>query len=121
MYIFVYGTLKRGDPNHQRLKGSEYVCTTRTKESYAMLDLGPFPGVLKAECSPQLQASPIHGEVYHINSQTLEALDSYEGEWYFREEVQLEGRFTALMYFLRQLPVGNYTVIPDGNWTKQEQ
>lgn len=113
MYIFVYGTLKRGDPNHQFLNSSEFICTTRTMKKYTMLNLGPFPGVLKNESA---STSSIQGEVYDITAQTLETLDSYEGDWYFREEVELEAGITALMYFLRKIPAVNYDIIRDGNW-----
>lgn len=116
MYIFVYGTLKKGDPNHFRLNGSEYICTTRTAERYTMLDLGAFPGVIKDEI--EHTASFINGEVYSITPQTLENLDCYEGEWYFREEVKLDNGTMALMYFLRKIPPVDYEIIPDGNWAK---
>jgi gamma-glutamylcyclotransferase (GGCT)/AIG2-like uncharacterized protein YtfP len=116
MYIFVYGTLKKRGPNHQLLNGSEYICTTRTIEKYTMLDLGLFPGVLKDEGSSQSPISFIHGEVYYITPQTLNVLDNYEGEWYFREEVELEAGTTAMMYFLRKIPPIDYEIIPEGNW-----
>ncbi|SFM24718.1 gamma-glutamylcyclotransferase family protein [Methanolobus profundi] len=117
MYIFVYGTLKRSDPNHFLLKGSEFICSTRTKISYTMLDLGRFPGVIKDEV-PKATSSPIYGEVYDIDQQTLEKLDAYEGSWYFREEVELETGLKALMYFLRKIPPLEYHVITDGNWKR---
>ncbi len=118
MYIFVYGTLKKGDSNHQLLDGSEYICTTRTIGKYTMLDLGLFPGVLKDERSSRSSASFIHGEVYDITPHTLEALDNYEGEWYFREEIELEFGIEALIYFLKKIPAIDYDIIPNGNWTK---
>ncbi|SDF95652.1 Uncharacterized conserved protein YtfP, gamma-glutamylcyclotransferase (GGCT)/AIG2-like family [Methanolobus vulcani] len=118
MRIFVYGTLKKGDPNHALLDGSHFVCTTRTTDNYIMVDLGAFPGVLKPEDISQMPLSTIMGEVYEINEKTLEDLDYYEGEWYYREEVRLECGFSALMYFLKKIPPMNYKVITDGNWTK---
>jgi gamma-glutamylcyclotransferase (GGCT)/AIG2-like uncharacterized protein YtfP len=117
MYIFVYGTLKKGDTNHFRMKDSEFVSRTKTADKYLMLDLGSFPGVIKQETAPGIPASWIQGEVYDISDKTLSELDSYEGEWYFREEVQLENGAFALMYFLRAIPPVKYHIVTDGNWT----
>ncbi|WP_340818470.1 gamma-glutamylcyclotransferase family protein [Methanolobus sp. WCC4] len=116
MYIFVYGTLKKDSTNHYLLNGSEFICSTGTKESYTMLDMGQFPGVLKDEL-PEGHSASIQGEVYDVNEQTLGKLDTYEGDWYFREEVELEAGVTALMYFLRKIPPLDYRIVPEGNWT----
>lgn len=118
MYIFVYDTLKKGDPNHFRLQSSEFVCSTKTADKYVMLDLGKFPGVIKPESTPGLTANHIQGEVYNITEKTLGKLDAYEGEWYFREEIQLENEKAAWMYFLKEVPPMNYKIVTDGNWKK---
>lgn len=115
MYIFVYGTLKKGEPSHHLLNGSHLISSTRTKEHFTMLDLGCFPGVLKGNI-PDEPSTPIQGEVYDADQLTLEKLDAYEGNWYFREEVELETGITALMYFLWKIPPMEYRVIPDGRW-----
>lgn len=115
MYIFVYGTLKKGEPNHYLLSGSEFICPTETKEKYTMLDMGRFPGVLKEDFSDR--SVSIKGEIYDVDEKTLRNLDTYEGDWYFREEVELKAEITALMYFLRKIPPLEYEIVPDGNWT----
>ena len=117
MNIFVYGTLKKGDPNHALLDSSRFLCTTQTTESYVMLDFGAFPGVLKPEDISQMPVSPIKGEIYEISEQKLEELDLYEGDWYFRESVMLENGLSALMYFLKKIPPVNYKIITDGHWS----
>lgn len=118
MHIFVYGTLKKGNPNHFLLRSSEFAGSTKSADKYVMLDLGRFPGVMKQENVPGLPASQIKGEVYNITERTLGELDTYEGEWYFREEIQLEDERTAFMYFLKKVPPVNYKIISNGNWTK---
>ena len=97
MYIFVYGSLKKGFSNHHRMENSEFICSTRTLEEFAMVDLDMFPGVIKDK-----KVSCIQGEVYNLNTNTLEQIDIYEGEWYSREDVELEAGFTAQMYFLKK-------------------
>ncbi|MBP1909109.1 gamma-glutamylcyclotransferase family protein [Methanolobus bombayensis] len=118
MYIFVYGTLKKGDPNHKLLKGSSFVCSTQTAGNYVMIDLGAFPGVLKPEDISQMPVSAIMGEVYDISEQTLKELDYYEGDWYYREKIRLKNGLSALMYFLKKIPPLNYQIITEGHWAK---
>ena len=115
MYIFVYGSLKKGFSNHHRIENSEFICSTRTLEEFAMLDLDMFPGVLKEK-----KVSHIHGEVYDLDTNTLEKIDIYEGEWYSRENVELEAGFTAQMYFLVKYPWNpeKLQIISEGIWTE---
>ncbi|TGC09171.1 gamma-glutamylcyclotransferase family protein [Methanolobus halotolerans] len=116
MYIFVYGSLKKGFSNHNLLQSSEFICKTRTQEEFAMIDLNMFPGVIKGK-----KVSRIQGEVYELDSNTLEQIDMYEGEWYSRESVELEAGFRAQIYFLIKYP--RYSegpmVISEGNWTEK--
>ncbi|MDG6244265.1 MAG: gamma-glutamylcyclotransferase [Methanolobus sp.] len=125
MYIFVYGTLKKGHPSNKLLKNSEYIGTARTAEKFTMFDFGNFPGVLKyaeekkdEDGLPQHMSTFIYGEVYNITAEILETLDRYEGDWYFREEVQLVSGIRALMYFIRNRPVADYPFVPQGIWIK---
>lgn len=116
MYIFVYGSLKRGFSNHHRMECSEFICSTRTLEKFAMFDLDQFPGVIKEK-----KVSYIHGEVYDLNANTLEKIDIYEGEWYSREDVELEAGLTALMYFLIKYPwdTESLRIVSEGIWTEK--
>ncbi|MDW7731893.1 MAG: gamma-glutamylcyclotransferase family protein [Methanolobus sp.] len=116
MYIFVYGSLKKGFSNHHRMERSEFICSTRTLEEFAMADLNMFPGVIRDK-----KISCIHGEVYDLNTNTLRQIDMYEGEWYSREDVELEAGFTAQMYFLVKYPwdTEDLRIIREGIWTEK--
>jgi len=114
MYLFVYGTLKRAGVSHKLMESATFVCKTRTSQKYALIDLGPFPGVLY-----DLRISLITGEIYNINTELLCKLDDHEGEWYFRSEVEMENGITAQMYFLKDIPSSMKNrsfVIPSGTW-----
>lgn len=74
MYAFVYGSLKRGFGNHRLLEGSEFIGEARLSRCGAMYSLGGFPAVTLGN-----RVSPIHGEVYRIDEDTLESLDILEG------------------------------------------
>ncbi|QLC49816.1 gamma-glutamylcyclotransferase [Methanolobus zinderi] len=115
MYVFVYGTLKKGFPSHELLENSEFICETRTQDEFAMVDLNLFPGVIKDK-----KISPIQGEIYDVDTNTLRQIDMYEGKWYSREEVELESGFTAQMYFLIEYPfdLKDIRIIDNGVWTE---
>jgi gamma-glutamylcyclotransferase (GGCT)/AIG2-like uncharacterized protein YtfP len=116
MYIFVYGSLKKGFSRHDLIEGSTLICRTRTKDHFAMVDLHHFPGVIKEQ-----SVSPIYGEVYDITDNLLDDLDDYEGDWYCREQVKLEAGFTAWMYFLKNIPVSGkeYGLVVEGFWNEK--
>jgi gamma-glutamylcyclotransferase (GGCT)/AIG2-like uncharacterized protein YtfP len=116
MYIFVYGSLKKGFSKHDLIEGSQFICKTRTWENFAMVDLHHFPGVIKGQ-----SVSPIYGEVYDISDSLLDILDEYEGNWYYREQVKLEAGFAAWMYFLRDTPDSGkkYGIVIEGLWKEK--
>lgn len=88
LYLFVYGTLKRGHYNHDLLQAANYVSDVRTKCSYPMLQLDePYPYLLDREG----EGCPIKGELYKIDAATLAMLDILEGhpEHYRRREIEV--------------------------------
>jgi len=77
MLIFVYGTLKRGERNHDVLDDSEFVSEATTEALYLLYDRGAYPCMVKAECGKNIK-----GEVYRVSDETLKRLDSLEGVGY---------------------------------------
>ena len=83
--LFVYGTLRRGHANHDRLAGSRFVGPGRTAGRHAMFVDG----------FPYLAAGPavhhVRGEVYAVDAATLAVLDQLEGHptWYERRPVDV--------------------------------
>jgi gamma-glutamylcyclotransferase (GGCT)/AIG2-like uncharacterized protein YtfP len=116
MYVFVYGSLKRGFSNHQLMKSSKFICETYTKKRYAMVDLHAFPGILKDR-----DVSNIHGEVYDVDDHTLEQLDIFEGKWYERGIVELNSGFSAQIYFLKNAAINieHSKIIETGIWIER--
>ena len=115
--IFVYGTLLRGGPNNHLLasKGAEFICAARTKDKYWMISNEtsrpphgyPYPYLVLPgqETEPALSAelerlqwddssvpapSVALGEVYRVDSDTLNRLDELEGVEYARLPVSVE-------------------------------
>ncbi len=69
--VFVYGTLRQGESNHNYLTDSEQLGRFDTQPEYALHDLGPYPGLVAGHQS-------IHGEVYRVDEETLAKLDILE-------------------------------------------
>jgi gamma-glutamylaminecyclotransferase len=85
--VFVYGTLKRGQHNHNRfLATSTFLGPATTAERWRMIT-GGYPVVLPNH--HRAGAGRIRGELYEVDDQTLEALDRLEGNGhlYLRREV----------------------------------
>lgn len=108
-FVFVYGTLKKNFPNHERFLGrARWIGDYRT--------VIPFPLVLNGErCSPCLIDRPgagqrVRGEVYQVNTATLAALDRLErtaaNDGYHRRLIEvvsqdrkIQTRLTVYAYF----------------------
>ena len=112
--LFVYGTLKRGFPNHHYLSGAEFLGRARTLERYTLY-VDRVPYVVREE-----KVSFIKGEVYRVSDDILKRVDMLEGHptHYRRERVKivLENRkvLEAWIYFYPK-PVGRLE--PSGEYT----
>jgi gamma-glutamylcyclotransferase (GGCT)/AIG2-like uncharacterized protein YtfP len=70
--VFVYGTLKRSYSNHGLLFGARFMGETATRQRFRMIS-GCFPVILDKK-----NGWPVHGEIYHVNDETLARLDELE-------------------------------------------
>ena len=106
--IFVYGTLKTGQPNHILLENSK-------KLHNDMIDgriycLGNFPG-LKQE------SGTVYGEIYEVDDNTLEKLDRLEGHpnFYTRQNIITQKGIDCQTYFYNHA-VAKRHLIASGVW-----
>ncbi|XP_069746605.1 gamma-glutamylaminecyclotransferase-like isoform X2 [Narcine bancroftii] len=92
--VFVYGTLKKGQPNHHYMidgtKGRGQYCGSGiTAEKYPLVVAGMYniPFLLQKPGS----GHPVSGEIYNVDSQLLQFLDKFEGcpEVYQRKQVKI--------------------------------
>lgn len=108
--LFVYGTLKRGEHNHFRMAGQEFLGAVVTAPHYRVVDLGPHPGLVR-----DVNGLAIHGELFAVGARCLAELDAFEdvpreedGPGQFvRELIEVSGYEQVWAYYL------NVTV-PDG-------
>lgn len=134
MYLFVYGSLRRGFPNHFFLEKSIYMGTYSTVDKYHMIGQvsKSFPYVVVAETEFD-NTNPTHiiGELYEIDADVLQDLDALEGhpDFYTRRTVLVsdesgEHTYSAYMYILENPGIisglknnGRFELVPSGDWS----
>jgi len=95
--VFVYGTLMRGEDNHDLFLSESKFIGYAELAGYGLYNVSSYPGIVP-ECNEKVK-----GEVYEVDQQTLARLDwlEDEGELYIRREVEVdtsEGRLKAYAY-----------------------
>lgn len=104
MYVFVYGSLKRGYHNHELLQNSEFICEAISKEKYPMVNIEElFPYLINEKGI----GHNIKGEVFKIDEETLILLDILEGypDFYTRETIKVVNmgiQMSAIVYFVNE-------------------
>ncbi|MFZ5493927.1 MAG: gamma-glutamylcyclotransferase family protein [Verrucomicrobiota bacterium] len=73
--VFVYGTLKRGGPNHPFLEGQEFLGEVRTAPGFTLYSLGDYPGMVRAPGD----TAGVTGELWSVDDACLAELDRLEG------------------------------------------
>lgn len=126
-YLFVYGTLRRGQPLHRYLTTDKTRLAGEGKIPGRLFDLGEYPGAIP----DTKRFSTIRGEVHELFApdETLEVLDDVEGYDRKRPERSLferrtaraaldDGRvLTVWVYFYRR-PLRQASEIPDGDFAR---
>jgi len=111
--VFVYGTLRRGQPNHAQLRG----CASQGEaelSGLALYDLGPFPMAVPAD-GP---TDRLQGELYQVNAEQLARLDRFEGapRLYERQRWPLADGRPVWVYVGRPQQVRHVRRISSGRW-----
>jgi len=123
IYIFIYGSLKKGFDNHDILKGAKYISKAKTIRSFAMFEetSGNYPYLLKEKNKGYPK---IKGELYKINRKDiLKKIDSFEGtpDYYKRERIKVKTKKKEIKiaetYFFTNNTIPNDQE-PIEEWTK---
>jgi gamma-glutamylaminecyclotransferase len=87
MFLFVYGTLKRGQSRNRYLAGQQFVGAASTRATYRLFNVGEYPALVRHQ-----DGRSIEGELWQVDEACLRALDRVEGcdeGLYAREVVEL--------------------------------
>ena len=86
MYLFVYGTLKRGFQNHHILEDSIFICDGITINKFIMYSNGFYPMIVPEKKSKY--SGYVKGEIYKIKDKLIKKIDEFEDvpEEYIRIE-----------------------------------
>jgi len=92
--LFVYGTLREGEKNHHKLKGSKSL-GDKTLSGFIRTE-GTGPAIV-----PGGKNDTVDGELYAVEPEVLSEIDEYEGSEYPRELVQLDDGTEAYVYIYK--------------------
>lgn len=92
VYLFVYGSLKKGFQNEHILDKAKYISKAVTVRKFSMYEAkgGEYPYLLKNK-----PLYPIKGELYKIaRKDLLKKIDLFEGspDYYTRESIEIKSR-----------------------------
>lgn len=135
IFVFVYGTLKRGGSNHRYLdvEGSEFIEeATIAAGAFKLLSINnQYPALVFDKDGPE-----IHGELYKVTRLVLNTINILEGynetrennlfdlHSYFISEGKKAFIYVAgnrLLNVINQSPKEAFPEIPSGNWEIQKQ
>ena len=110
--VFVYGTLRAGEPTHYLLDHHAIVRCACNEPTFELVSLGAFPAMVAGG------ATAVVGEVYDVDAVTLAALDRIEGHprFYERRTVRLEDGDEVAAYVLPIEQAHGRPRIPSGDW-----
>ena len=78
--LFVYGTLKRGQPRADCLDGQKVIAEVKTTPDYRLFRCGSFPALVEASRSDVgLHGVSVTGELWEVDDDCIQMLDRVEG------------------------------------------
>ena len=107
LLLFVYGSLKRAEQNHDQLGPARFVARVRTVPQFALRILAGYPILVAGSQS-------IRGELFMVPAAHLPLLDAFEGEEYERRDIDLGCDRRATTYMARDPSVGE--TFSDDEW-----
>ena len=110
--VFVYGTLRRDEVNHDLLVRARFVAEARTEPCFDLFDLGAFPAMSAGG------ETAVLGEAYVVGDATLARLDRLEGHpsFYRRTQIRLDDGQVVQTYLMDRNMMRGRVLIPSGDW-----
>jgi gamma-glutamylcyclotransferase (GGCT)/AIG2-like uncharacterized protein YtfP len=104
VFIFTYGTLKRGEPGHELMAGARFVSTVM-KTNLKWIREADYPSCIETNDATDF----VVGEIWEVPINDLPLLDEYEGSNY-RRVLLKDSNLHA--YVLKENEADEYVEIP---------
>ncbi len=114
--LFVYGTLRMGQPNHGRIGTARYLGRRRTRPGFELFDLGEYPAMVASA------GGSVAGELYQVSEALLAELDVFEDHPHFfrRGAIELHDGTRAQAYLVPAERLAERRRIDGGDWWSRE-
>lgn len=115
VFLFVYGTLKRGFPLHDWMAESKFIKEDKLV-GYTLINLGPYPAMLSM---PGADNFLVNGEVFEMPyDQFVDLKNMEEGAGYNTLEVRTQSGEKVYAFVMRTLEPGYATWIEEKSGKK---
>lgn len=122
IYLFAYGSMKKGFRNHVRLKEDKLIGSAVTVDKYNMYPAVSFNYPYGVENEKQWC---LNGALFELISTDIKEIDIFEGcpNYYYRKEIEVlcnDKIYQSFIYFRTSTnPTGMDADIPIDTWTKE--
>jgi gamma-glutamylcyclotransferase (GGCT)/AIG2-like uncharacterized protein YtfP len=113
--LFVYGTLRQGEPRHELLAGAQFIGLTTTAPTFHLVDVGPYAALVRGG------PTAVSGELYVADREVRRGID-IEREvpiLFTRETIELSDGSQAETYLLTTEQVRGRRRLSHGDWKKR--
>ena len=113
--LFVYGTLRQGEPQHSLLGPSRFIGEATTAPAFWLVDLGPCAALVRGG------STAVVGELYAIDLQVRRTLDVERQVpiLFNREKLSLSDGTEADAYLLPSEKARGKRRLAQGDWKKR--
>ena len=113
--LFVYGTLRQGEPRHTLLGASRYLGAVTTTPEFHLVDLGPHAALVRGG------STAVSGEVYAVELEVRRSIDVDRQVpiLFTREAITLADGTNADAYLLTVDQVRGRRRLSHGDWKQR--
>ena len=110
--LFVYGTLRAGEPSHHLLAAAPCLAEASTDRAFELVSLGDYPAMVAGG------RTAVVGELYQVDAEILARLDAFEDHphLYRRQPIALADGRAVEAYLLPRARARGLPRIPSGDW-----
>jgi gamma-glutamylcyclotransferase (GGCT)/AIG2-like uncharacterized protein YtfP len=105
----------RGQSNAHHMAGARFLRDAMTLGGFALVDLGPYPGMVPA------LGGFVRGELYAVGAEIRDRLDAFEEHphVYVRQRISIVGGLVAEAYLLRAEHARGHPRWLGGDWRRR--